>query len=309
MSCAHPIPAWHAKIGNVVTLKAAEGDPDRPVQLPCGKCLLCLKRSADDWVVRLVHEAKCHNQSVCMTLSYDDEHLPEGGNLCPRDVELFIKRLRKHVSKETGRKVRYFYVGEYGTANGRPHYHFLLFGYDFSADRQRVTSSRLPADRTKYKSDTLSRLWGNGLCDIGSVNPGAARYVMKYLLKADRTIAAYDPHLVRSVIGAPRRVEVLPFHRQSSSPGIGGRYLDDCGFEMYLSDVAMYKTRSGVVRAPMPRYYDRRFSQQETDSVEWVKARRIARAKEKALPIERLMAREEIMRLAAERRGRGESDR
>nr|CDL65737.1 unnamed protein product [uncultured bacterium] len=44
-----------------------------------------------------------------------------------RDLQLFIKRLRKNLSKYSDAKVRYFAMGEYGPVHFRPHYHFLLF--------------------------------------------------------------------------------------------------------------------------------------------------------------------------------------
>lgn len=47
--------------------------------------------------------------------------------LYKRDVQLFNKRLRKHLSKYTNEKIRYYIVGEYGPRTFRPHYHCLYF--------------------------------------------------------------------------------------------------------------------------------------------------------------------------------------
>lgn len=41
-----------------------------------------------------------------------------------RDVQLFIKRLRKQFPNE---KIRFYYTGEYGPVHFRPHYHLLLW--------------------------------------------------------------------------------------------------------------------------------------------------------------------------------------
>lgn len=47
------------------------------------------------------------------------------GTLSPRDLDLFIKRLRKSLEPL---KFRYFAVGEYGSRSQHPHYHVFLFG-------------------------------------------------------------------------------------------------------------------------------------------------------------------------------------
>lgn len=49
------------------------------------------------------------------------------GRVSIRDFQLFLKRIRKYVSKESGEKLRYYGVSEYGPRTFRPHYHFLFF--------------------------------------------------------------------------------------------------------------------------------------------------------------------------------------
>lgn len=49
------------------------------------------------------------------------------GYVSMRDVQLFLKRLRKNLSKYTDEKIRYYAVSEYGPKTFRPHYHFLFF--------------------------------------------------------------------------------------------------------------------------------------------------------------------------------------
>lgn len=58
-----------------------------------------------------------------VTLTYADSVLPDSGTLNPDDVKKYIKRLRKN----TGVKLRYFLVGEYGEKTHRPHYHIIFF--------------------------------------------------------------------------------------------------------------------------------------------------------------------------------------
>lgn len=71
-------------------------------------------------------EAKEHKYSSFLTLTYDEENNP-GGNLNPRDLQLFLKRVRKEVAPC---KIRFYAVGEYGTKTKRPHYHLIIFGME-----------------------------------------------------------------------------------------------------------------------------------------------------------------------------------
>jgi hypothetical protein len=97
--------------------------------VPCGKCPGCYKARVSAWSFRLVQEAKISSSAYMLTLTYDDHNIPYSPNgLCTtvkRDVQLFIKRLRKaHVGNST---LKYYCVGEYGGATQRPHYHILMF--------------------------------------------------------------------------------------------------------------------------------------------------------------------------------------
>ncbi len=84
---------------------------------PCGLCEDCRLVRAKDWVVRNYFEMQSHSQVLFVTLTYDNEHVPEW--LHRRDVQLWLKRLRK----QTEQFIRTYYIGEYGTKFGRPHYH------------------------------------------------------------------------------------------------------------------------------------------------------------------------------------------
>lgn len=101
----------------------------------CGKCLACRVKKRREWTTRLICEALQHKKALFLTLTYDEEHVPwtpDGSSrtLSLRDLQLFIKRLRKYVDKELlGRKFRFFAAGEYGRhGTMRPHYHLIIFG-------------------------------------------------------------------------------------------------------------------------------------------------------------------------------------
>lgn len=134
-----------------------------PYQVPCGQCMPCRVNRQTDWMVRIMHEANQHDHNYFCTLTYDDDHLPDGGSLVKRDCQLFLKRVRKYFGK-----FRYFLSGEYGDKFGRPHYHAIFFGLDLS-------------DRKFQKK--LEEIWEKGTIHVGELNPTTARYTAKYTLK------------------------------------------------------------------------------------------------------------------------------
>ena len=104
---------------------------DEPVIVACGKCLSCLHNLRKDWCFRLRQEWKHSTGAMFVTLTYGDRQVPEDG-LCKRDVQLFMKKLRKRC----GGRLRYFCTGEYGSKKGRPHYHLLLFNVRIVTGKQ-----------------------------------------------------------------------------------------------------------------------------------------------------------------------------
>lgn len=157
----------------------------------------------------MILETLTHEASSFVTLTYDDEHLPEGGNLYPRDTQLFFKRLRKKLDPI---KLRYYLVGEYGDRTQRPHYHIALFGVPMSA----------------YQ--TIADAWPYGMIDVGSLTFESAAYIAGYVTK--KMTAKDDPRL------EGRHPE---FARMSTNPGIGGKAMDD------LANVMMTKHGSKML--------------------------------------------------------------
>lgn len=140
------------------------------LEFPCGRCKACRMNRTREWSLRLIMEARSYPISdvAFVTLTYNDEHLPlfdDGqfvvGNLFKRDVQLFIKRLRKFLDYP----VRYFLVGEYGSLTSRPHYHALFFGLK-------------PDDW-----DLIDKCWQNGFTLTKSFYDETAGYVAGYVQK------------------------------------------------------------------------------------------------------------------------------
>lgn len=94
-----------------------------------------------------------------------------GNNLIPFlnyvDVQNYIKRLRKHLSRYTNEKISFYAVGEYGPVHFRPHFHLLLF-----------FNSKEIADVLR---ECHSKSWKLGRSDIQRSNGGCSSYVASYV--------------------------------------------------------------------------------------------------------------------------------
>ena len=80
-----------------------------------------MARKRQQWAFRLQQELKVSSSSHFVTLTYNEENLTKSKDGIPivskRDIQLFIKRLRKALPSY---KLRYFLVSEYGPTTLRP---------------------------------------------------------------------------------------------------------------------------------------------------------------------------------------------
>lgn len=273
MPCFHPVTAWKSKHTNAsgkrsLVFSKDHAAPCSELQIPCGGCIGCRLDKSRQWMLRLMHEARDHEQKAFLTLTYDDLHLPENGSLDKRHFQLFMKRLRK----QHGGKLRYFMCGEYGDRTDRPHYHAILFGCDF-ADRTRH-SKGAKGDQIWISKD-LDRIWGLGQCYIGSVTPESCGYVSRYIMKkvtgdlANEHYARINPATGEYYLLQPEYVNM------SLKPGIGKNHYDQFKTDIYPSDTVVSKGK----QMPVPKYYDRQLEKENPEQLEQLKARRQARAR------------------------------
>ncbi|MDE7431015.1 MAG: hypothetical protein K2N34_03755, partial [Lachnospiraceae bacterium] len=83
----------------------------------CGSCPECLQEKSSKWALRAVYESREHAFNCMVTLTYDDYIYDSKGNIVgervsdksvdKRDVQLFLKRLRKWYSSVTDEKIKY----------------------------------------------------------------------------------------------------------------------------------------------------------------------------------------------------------
>lgn len=194
-------------------------------------------------------EAQMHDQNCFVTLTYDEDHCPEDYSLRKRDFQLFMKKLRKEIAPK---RVRFFHCGEYGEEGLRPHYHALLFGFDFP---DRVFYQLSASGSRLYTSETLSRIWGMGRCDVGDVTFESAAYVARYVVKKVNGDEAAQ-HYERVLESSGEVVRVVPeYATMSRRPGIGASWFDKFQGDVYPEGQHVARGR----RMQPARYFDQLF--------------------------------------------------
>jgi len=228
-----------------------------------------------------------HDASCVVTLTYDDHHLPEGHTLRKRDVQLFVKRLRKTLSPK---KISYLYCGEYGENFGRPHYHIILFGY-WPADTR---PWRKKKDVQYYRSPSLEKVWTKGNCEIGALTFKAANYVAGYVFK--KVYGDYaDEHYQRLDTQTGELQKLQPeFINMSTRPAIGKRWFERFKDDYFPSDHVVVDGKKGTV----PPYYFKLLKKESEESAKQIKKTRIKRSIDRKIIAEktpeRLSVREEV---------------
>lgn len=304
MPCFSPLHGWRSRLKTAlgkraVVFKLASGYQDMPIAVPCGQCIGCRLERSRQWAMRCLHESELHEENCYLTLTFDDEHLPEGGSVNVRDLQLFFKKLRKRYASA---RIRYFACGEYGEGLRRPHYHALLFGFDFP-DR---VFGRMSGQFRLYTSEILSELWGNGMCWVGDVTFESAAYVARYVLKK-QTGKGASVHYERPVDTESGEItslvpEFIVMSRGGRGPGglggIGSRWFKKFRKEVYSSDEDFVVMR-GIKMRP-PKFYDALLEAVDPGLFQDVKIRRVRSADDPKIRANntdgRLSVREEVQR-------------
>lgn len=257
------------------------------ITLPCSKCVGCLVRKVSDWSLRCVFEAQHWERSSFLTLTYRTSELPANFSLLKSDHQKFFKRLRQALSRDYGvGAVKYYMCGEYGERKGRPHYHVVLFGWDFP---DKVPVANNPGARDPlFTSPFLERVWGHGEVRIGDVTSESTAYVARYTLKK-----------LRGKVGAAfyeARDQVPPY--TACSQGVGRRHFERFRSDYYPCDSAV--DPSTLRPRAVPRYFDKLLEAVDAEAFAVVKearALRFLKANRADQTPARLRDREECLRL------------
>lgn len=241
---------------------------------PCGYCMACRMTKAQDWAIRMTHEAQLHEQSSFLTLTYSDDNLPLTfkddipvlGSLHYPDVSAFMKRLRKRLSVTRYKDSLSFYrVGEYGDNLQRPHYHLILFGFDFREPLtyhgvQNSRTFKFASDDRRYdKSSFADSAWSLGFVDVGDVDYSTTMYVAKYVTKK-----LFGAQSSRYGFLEPEKASM------SKKNPIGSRWISKYFEDVYPHDYVVLNNK----KLPPPKFYDRWLEANKPSLYTKVKAQR-----------------------------------
>jgi len=281
MPCYKPLKAWRKKTLNDsgkrgITFRLQDGYQDMPVEIPCGQCIGCRLERSRQWAIRCVHEASQYENNSFITLTYNNENLPEDWSLNKKHFQDFMKRLRK---KNQHKKIRFFHCGEYGKNDkeddpneiGRPHYHACIFNHDFPDKELWSIRDGIPL----YRSDELEKLWPKGFSTIGDVTFESAAYVSRYITKkitGDKAEEHYNHTNLET--GETNKLEP-EYTTMSRRPGIGRDWYDEFKDDVHPSDFLVIRGK----KVRPPKYYDALLEIEDEEEYKKIKAKRIKEAK------------------------------
>ena len=276
MPCTTPLQGYKT-FGGAITFKLSEAmsvsKSGSPVKLdvPCGQCMHCRLEKARQWAVRMSLEEQLHDESIFLTLTYDNKHYPPNGGLVKSDVQNFVRRLKEKVAPK---KIKYYFVGEYGDQTNRPHYHAIIYGYEPAANtiEQISNENGMPL----YSSTELTKLWSKrkgtdpiGYAVYGHVNWDTCSYVARYVTKKIND----SPEANTNVDNEARfkyRGNIQEFALSSRNPAIGKEWLDKYYDETVRDD---YIVLNGKKMLP-PKYFDDQIRKKDEEVYNKIKKNR-----------------------------------
>lgn len=242
---------------------------------------------------------RCLGHNTFLTLTYDDEHLPENNSVDVRVFQLFAKKLRNKFGP-----FRYYHCGEYGDESDRAHYHVCLFGLDFIGDR--YYSKTTDQGDKLYESPSLDECWGMGKAWIGELTFKSAAYVARYVMKSykgskESRLTTAQRYSVPTDQGFTW-LRNPPYASMSRRPGIGAKWIEKFHGDVYPGDFVVIDEQ----KQPVPGYYDQYLERINPQLLEQLKKERAATGRKFAednTP-ERLAVREEILKRKQEQKPR-----
>ncbi len=186
-----------------------------------------------------------HEENTFLTLTYNNNNLPNNGSLQPEHFKKFIKKLRKDLYPK---QIRYFGCGEYGERLNRPHYHICIFGHEF-IDKEILRQANYTkknkiekGDSHLYRSHHLETIWEKGYSTVGDISYESAGYVARYCTKK----------IGGNMAKAHYNGKHSEFALMSCMPGIGKTWIKKYRTSVYPKDYITIKGR----KFQPPKYYD-----------------------------------------------------
>lgn len=255
--------------------------------LPCGQCTGCRLERSRQWAIRCMNEADLHAANSFITLTFDDDNLKVRDNpmsLDKSEFQRFMKRFRKRVFN-----VRYYMCGEYGELFKRPHYHAIIFGYDFP-DK---VLHKVKDNMRYYTSSLLSELWPYGFNVVTDVTFDTCAYVARYIMKKHLGKDAWKNYIdyIDQDTGEIVGHRIPEYTTMSRRSGIGKAWLETYLQDVYPRDKIFMRGR-GFSRPP--KYYDSLFEIINPEEHSRIKQDRILQASLNPKSVQQLIAEQVI---------------
>lgn len=270
MSCFRPIECWRmdndTKLSfNTSNLAKYEKHRVQKLHVPCGKCIGCLLDRSNDMATRIWCETQNWQNNCFITLTYNNKNLPKNKQLVKSDLQKFWKRLRYYekgyeywdnpVTEKHENPIRYYSCGEYGSKNGRPHYHACVFNWkpsDLKFYKYNHQGDPL------YTSKSLSKIWGKGYVIIGNLNYQSACYVARYVTKK----------LYGQIAKIIYKDKVPEFTESSRNGGIGiMKWIKD-KIKIIENKGIFIKIKDTVKLKNIPKYFMKKWKESDPDDAE-----------------------------------------
>lgn len=218
--------------------------------VPCGKCIPCITKRRNDWTFRIKKELEKAYSMVFLTLTYTDESIPlinEKGDiyrayeipmndryaylpsLNKKDVQKWLKKLRKLDQDNQNSKLKYYIVGEYGDKTGRPHYHAIMWNYSIKQENsfEEKWSFDDKDHKKKYKLGNL---------DWGQVTPASIHYVTGYVMnqKKDNDIQMPQFAIMSKGVGKSYIEDNKYYHAGKTMESEGNFFVKNDGYKQSI---------------------------------------------------------------------------
>lgn len=275
MACFHTITAYRLRNGEL-SFKD-KGEILEKLQLPCGKCIGCKLDHANEWATRCWCEMQSWENNCFITLTYNDENLPENGLLVKKDLQDFMKLLRYHCkgiqeweNPRTGKKenpIRFLACGEYGP-NGtrRPHYHILIFNWKPDKKELKFYKENHNGDRL-FMCKQIEKIWKKGFVTVGDLNYKSACYVARYCTKKLFNGAKHKDL---------KKIEIQPeFILMSRNGGIGIKYWNQYQDKILKQSGILIGINGKPKCKNIPRYFEKKYKEENELEFEKYKKRKM----------------------------------
>ena len=264
MTCSNPLVLYKGRDGKMTKNPSKAINPQSPgVLIPCGHCMACRLDTARRWSYRCMFEASAYEHNSFITLTFDSAKFPDDHpkeSLSKEWMKSYLKRFREAIRYEYGVTIRYYLCGEYGDNHQRPHYHAIIFGFDFP-DKKLWSRRR---GNIVYRSAFLEKIWPYGFSTIGSVTVDSCGYVARYVTKKITGDMAKDHY-------GDREPE---FQLMSLRPGIGYSWFEKFWSDVYPQDLVLIKKRNKVYKDKPPRIFDQWMEKKDKDLIMQVRLER-----------------------------------